>query len=47
MNLLLDGMDAQSKQLDDMSIDMKAVSRTLDIHEERLAMLEERVYSGF
>ena len=46
VNMLLEGMDAQSKQLETLSIDMKAVSRTLDIHEERLAMLEERVFGA-
>ncbi|MDZ7721944.1 MAG: hypothetical protein U5R06_03715 [candidate division KSB1 bacterium] len=46
VKLLLEGMDAQSKQLETLSIDMKAVSRTLDIHEQRLAMLEERVFGA-
>ena len=41
---ILNGQDAQAKQLDILQTDMKAVSRTLDIHEERLAMLEERVF---
>ena len=43
---ILNGQDAQAQQLDNLSIDMKAVSRTLDIHEERLAMLEERVFGA-
>ena len=46
MNLLLEGMDAQSKQLETLSIDMKTVSGTLDIHKERLAILEERVFGA-
>ena len=46
VKLILEGMDAQSKQLETLSTDMKAVSRTLDIHEERLAMLEERVFGA-
>ena len=39
-DLILEGMDAQAKQLDGLRIDMKAVSRTLDDHEGRLAGLE-------
>ena len=46
MNLLLEGMDAQAKQLNDMSIDLKAVSRTLDVHEDRLAGLEEHNFGA-
>ena len=41
---ILNGQDAQAQQLDILQTDMKAVSRTLDIHEQRLAMLEERVF---
>ena len=41
MNLMLNGMDAQAQQLDILSTDMKAVSGTLDLHEERLGTLEE------
>ena len=41
VNLLLDGMDAQAQQLDILRTDMKAVSGTLDLHEERLGTLEE------
>ncbi|MDZ7721943.1 MAG: hypothetical protein U5R06_03710 [candidate division KSB1 bacterium] len=44
VNMLLEGMDAQSKQLEMLSTDMKSRVRTLDIHEQRLAMLEERVF---
>ena len=41
VNLLLEGMDAQAKQLEELNLDMKTVvSRTLDNHEERLADLE-------
>ena len=38
---ILEGMDAQAQQLDIISTDMKAVSGTLDLHEERLGTLEE------
>ncbi len=38
---ILQGMDAQAQQLDILRTDMKAVSGTLDLHEERLGSLEE------
>ena len=38
---ILEGMDAQAQQLDILRIEMKAVSGTLDVHEERLGSLEE------
>ena len=38
---ILDGMDAQAQQLDILRTDMRAVSGTLDVHEERLGTLEE------
>ena len=38
---ILQGMDAQAQQLDILRTDMKAVSGTLDVHEERLGSLEE------
>ena len=41
INVILEGMDSQAKQLDELSTDIKAVSLTLDIHQERLAQLEE------
>ena len=44
VNLLLDGMDAQAQQLDILRTDMKAVSGTLDLHEERLGSLEEHTF---
>ena len=46
IQLILEGMDTHSKQLETLSIDMKTVSGTLDIHKERLAMLEERVFGA-
>ena len=44
MNLILNGMDAQAQQLDILSTDMKAISGTLDLHEERLGSLEEHTF---
>jgi len=41
MDLMLNGMDAQAKQLDRLSNELSAVSRTLDIHNQRLGNLEE------
>ena len=41
-NMLLEGMDNQAGQMNDLIIEMKAVSKTLDIHNERLGNLEER-----
>ena len=38
---ILQGMDAQAQQLDILRTDMRAVSKTLDFHEERLGTLEE------
>jgi hypothetical protein len=37
-------MDAMAGGLADLRIEMKAVSRTLDIHNERLGKLEERIF---
>ena len=37
---LLEGMDAQAKRLDEMATELKAISKTLDVYNERIANLE-------
>lgn len=41
---LIDGVDHQAKEIDDFRIEKKAISYTLDVHEQRLAALEERTF---
>jgi hypothetical protein len=42
INRLLEGIDHQAKEIDDFRIEKKAISYTLDVHEERIGVLEER-----
>ena len=44
IDMILEGMDAQTQQLDIIRIDMKAMGGTLDMHERRLGNLEERTF---
>ncbi len=46
MNLILDGMDAQTKYIETLTIDNISTSRTLNIHEDRLGDLEEHVFGA-
>jgi chromosome segregation ATPase len=39
---ILNGMDAQAKQLDVIRIEQAAFSRTIDRHEKRITALEEK-----
>jgi peptidoglycan hydrolase CwlO-like protein len=41
IDMLLEGMDAQAGQLDFLRTEMAAVSKTLDVHNERLGKLEQ------
>ena len=44
MDMILEGMDAQTQQLDIIRTDMKAIGGTLDLHERRLGDLEQRTF---
>ena len=42
VELILDGMDAQAKQLDIIRIEQAAFSHAIDRHEKRITALEEK-----
>jgi len=46
INRLIDGIDHQAKEIDDFRTEKKAISYTLDVHEQRLGTLEERIFGG-
>ena len=46
VNLILEGMDAQAKRLETLTIENMSTSRTLNIHEDRLGELEEHVFGA-
>ncbi len=46
VNMILEGMDAQAKRLETLTIDNISTSRTLNIHEDRLGNLEEHVFGA-
>ena len=46
VRLLLEGMDAQARQLDELRTELKSGSGTLDNHEGRLAGLEEHSFGA-
>lgn len=44
VKLILEGMDAQAKRLETLTIDNISTSRTLKIHEDRLGDVEEHIF---
>ncbi len=46
INIIIEGQDAQAKQLDIIRIDMRAELATLDLHEHRIGNLEETNYGS-
>ena len=42
--MVIEALDAQTRQLDVIHTDMKAIGATLDLHERCLGTLEERTF---